>query len=175
EKENHNILLEIQSHPEFINAEKQRASVELKVLDVNDNAPKFDQKQYFGIIHTDSEAGTPVMQVKAFDVDSGPMEGFNIIFKQNNLAHHIFEMDPKSGIITSSLRLKDFNGSLELPFHFLVIAQDESMKSPLQSTAYINILDIDANDLVLTLQRESQEFEPLRDDLTSVLETLNWL
>ena len=49
-----------------------RTEVEISVVDVNDNAPRFSNGPvYSGSVHENAPAGTSVAQVSAYDDDSG--------------------------------------------------------------------------------------------------------
>ncbi|XP_071746982.1 cadherin-99C isoform X2 [Lepeophtheirus salmonis] len=172
--DHYDLQIELQSHPEFINPQRSTVNISLEILDVNDNRPKFADRQYFGILHLDSQPSTPIMQVQATDQDIGPNGDihYSLQIKNNNILD-FFEIHPTSGIITNSIRLSDLNTTVELPIHFQVVAEDEAASAPLKSFAYIviNVLDIDNNDLILTLPDVNlEEFENYRDNITEVLE-----
>lgn len=45
--------------------------IQIDVLDMNDNAPSFKQKQYTGVILENSEIGSSVLNISAVDPDIG--------------------------------------------------------------------------------------------------------
>uniref|UniRef100_A0A915DLS4 Cadherin domain-containing protein n=1 Tax=Ditylenchus dipsaci TaxID=166011 RepID=A0A915DLS4_9BILA len=56
---------------EFVEKEREEfAVVDVYVLDVNDNDPKFDQPNYEFVMDADSLVGTALGKVRAFDIDS---------------------------------------------------------------------------------------------------------
>ncbi|XP_067290311.1 protocadherin gamma-A6-like [Pseudorasbora parva] len=75
--------------------------IELTLLDVNDNAPEFNQSVYRATIAENAPKGTYITAVNASDADS---EGNNLIsysfanFKSNR--NDIFKIDGKTGVIT---------------------------------------------------------------------------
>lgn len=48
-----------------------RAMVNVSIEDINDNPPVFQNKKFYKAINIDSNVGTPLLEVKATDVDYG--------------------------------------------------------------------------------------------------------
>lgn len=55
----------------FDKEDETTLKVVIKLIDVNDNAPKFTSKVFTGGVTTDADFGTEFMQVKAIDADTG--------------------------------------------------------------------------------------------------------
>ncbi|CAB4065760.1 PCDH15 [Lepeophtheirus salmonis] len=170
------ILVELQSRPEFINTDRNEVHIRVNIQDINDHSPLFEKKRYFGIVKKESLPNTPIVQVEATDRDSGSNGKILYSFQSmNNETEDLFQIDSESGIISNILELSESDVDLSKPFQLLVVAEDQSLdiKKRLVSNTnlIINVLDINANDLVLTLPKiNPTEFESHRDDLINVLE-----
>ena len=79
------------------------ATINLKVLDVNDNSPEFYPAQYFTTIEENLPIGSSVIRVSATDKD----EGLNakIKYSLHEGSNGVFEIDESSGIIKLRGRL----------------------------------------------------------------------
>ena len=73
------------------------APVVVKVLDVNDNEPSFQQQFYSGFVSETANSGTTVLQVSANDFDSGKNSELVYSLTSSHLGFHI---DPYSGVVT---------------------------------------------------------------------------
>lgn len=105
--------------------------IKIKLLDVNDNIPYFTEVTT-GTISENEPAGTPVMQVRAFDMD-GTTANNVVMFR---LADHedMFRIDPYTGNITA---LTEFDREDKDFYNVKVIATDNSPSS-LYSTGQPN-------------------------------------
>lgn len=59
-------------------------NVEIEVLDVNDNSPKFNKRIYTGSIRENSPLGTKILQIKATDADSEHFGRVSYTLKSDN-------------------------------------------------------------------------------------------
>ena len=113
-------------------------SVNVVVLDVNDNPPEFTKKMYFANISEMAPHGTRVAQVKAFSRDIGI--NAEISYKLENAEN--FDIDPESGII-SVMRSLDYESQAQ--YMLSVVAQDGGTPA-LSSTSLLNVTVLDFND-----------------------------
>lgn len=74
-------------------------NVTVVVMDVNDNPPVFSSSEYLISLHENSEIGTNVLNIKAYDVDSGA----NGQISYSLIAGHVdkFAIDARNGTITT--------------------------------------------------------------------------
>ncbi|XP_067261327.1 protocadherin-23 isoform X2 [Chanodichthys erythropterus] len=114
---------------------------QVQITDVNDNPPVFDQNNYEESIPEDVHEGTALFRVKAMDRDLGGDSGIIYSIVQSE-QEHLFNIDPTSGLITTSAGL-DHERETEL--RFLVVASDGGSPS-LSSTATVTIHVVDVND-----------------------------
>lgn len=97
--------------------------IKIKVEDVNDNIPYFTEWKS-GVISENEPIGTPVMQVRAFDMDG--TEANNIIHFELADNTEYFAIDPQTGNITA---LKEFDREERDFYNVKVIASDNSPSS----------------------------------------------
>lgn len=97
--------------------------LKIKVEDVNDNIPYFTEVKA-GTILENEPAGTPVMQVRAFDMDG--TEANNIVSFELADNREYFEIDSHTGNITA---LTTFNREERDFYNVKVIASDNSPSS----------------------------------------------
>uniref|UniRef100_A0A8D0EGL2 Cadherin domain-containing protein n=1 Tax=Strix occidentalis caurina TaxID=311401 RepID=A0A8D0EGL2_STROC len=76
--------------------------VAIAVADRNDHDPVFEQGEYRETIRENVEEGYPILQLRATDVDSPPNANIRYRFVNERAAHAVFEIDPRSGLITTS-------------------------------------------------------------------------
>lgn len=94
--------------------------VKIKVLDVNDNIPYFTEVTS-GWIPENEPAGTPVMQVRAFDMDGTAAN--NIVSFRLADNEEYFAIDHNTGNITA---LQMFDREAIDTYHLKIIAEDNS-------------------------------------------------
>ncbi|KAI7793262.1 putative protocadherin-16 [Triplophysa rosa] len=117
------------------------ATVEISVLDVNDNSPKFSSSSYTIDVSEDAAVGSVVLDVTATDVDEG--ENGQILFFLSQEAKGAFTVDPDSGRITTTALL-DREKRASYTFH--VYAVDLSPAAPRNATAQVTATILDIND-----------------------------
>ncbi|KAM9307713.1 cadherin-19-like [Gastrophryne carolinensis] len=117
----------------------------IKVLDVNDNEPKFINRPYIAVVPEMSPIGTSVIQVTAVDRDD-PTQGNNAkVVYSIHPSQPQFSIEIKSGIIRVSSQI---DRETKDTYHVVVLAQDMFGSSgALSSTAtvIINVSDINDN------------------------------
>eukprot|EP00794_Sanderia_malayensis_P018890 gene18890-20792_t len=115
------------------------AEVNIKVLDANDNAPKFLKPVYTGSIDEGSKSGVLVTTVSAVDKDTiGVQEP--IKYKLGKDAGDMFVIDSTTGVITTGS--KEFDREKKDEYRFTVIATD----GKLEGTAIVKCTIRDIND-----------------------------
>ncbi|XP_078366665.1 protocadherin Fat 4-like [Oculina patagonica] len=139
---------------------KAFATVFVKILDRNDNIPKFSQALYTGKIVENSRAGTTVdmhQEIQATDLDAGLYA--DIHYHLNGSERHQFAIDPITGVIsTRKFPLPTLDHERIANYSFYVVAVDEQ-GSGHASFAVVKIQVIDANDNV-------PRFEPSTKNVT---------
>lgn len=71
--------------PETLDRDSHVAKVQVKVLDINDNAPKFEQDVYYAGVSTEAVIGQLVTIINASDADVGVNGTFDLIIVASNL------------------------------------------------------------------------------------------
>lgn len=74
------------------------ATVNINVLDVNDNNPEFYPQKYFVSVQEDSKINTSILKVTATDLDEG--ENAIVTYKLENGGDGLFSIDEWSGVVT---------------------------------------------------------------------------
>lgn len=114
----------------------------VRLLDENDNAPRFTQHYYQTTVWESNNKGTFVMQVKAFDVDEGANSRilYHIVDGNHDNA---FLIEPAfSGIVKTNIVL---DREIRDTYRLKVIATDEGVPQ-MTGTATIHVRIIDVND-----------------------------
>ncbi|KAK3507009.1 hypothetical protein QTP70_000327 [Hemibagrus guttatus] len=111
----------------------------LRISDVNDNAPVFEQIIYETNVFEDAPEGSSVIQVKAHDDDDDSGISYSILQSDQSF---LVNIDPLTGIISTSAGL---DREQESDLVFLVVAVDSGFP-PLTSTATVSICVEDVND-----------------------------
>lgn len=118
-------------------------TVNITILDVNDNPPVFAESAYSAIIPENATVGTPILKVSAIDVDSGDNGQIEYsINRRQSDKENMFKIDPITGEITVS-KVLDFE-TKEL--HELVVVARDKGAQPLETTAFVSIRVTDVND-----------------------------
>ncbi|XP_045495363.1 protein dachsous [Colias croceus] len=118
-------------------------TVNITILDVNDNPPVFAESAYSAMIPENATVGTAVLKVFATDSDAGE-NGFieYSINRRQSDKENMFKIDPNTGEITVNKAL-DFE-TKEL--HELVVVARDKGAQPLETTAFVSIRVTDVND-----------------------------
>lgn len=131
-------------------------NVFIRIIDVNDNHPKFENNEYRRIIHEGDFVFEPQLFVLATDAD-GPLQGGGKVFytiASINTDATVFEIDPISGEITMMKPVKaedTENGRYDL----VIRATDQGKPDPLHSDVkvFVNVGSITNQKPVFTLPR----------------------
>ncbi|XP_041049702.1 protocadherin-1-like isoform X3 [Carcharodon carcharias] len=125
------------------------AILRIAVLDINDNAPKFERSSYEGTVEENSSVGTSILQVRATDLDLGENSQIEYTFAQAaESAHRLLRLDKSSGWITVQGPVDREQVS---QFKFFVHARDKA-PIPKQDRAAVVITVRDRNDNAPTIE-----------------------
>ncbi|KAI4532450.1 hypothetical protein MG293_017715 [Ovis ammon polii] len=122
--------------------------VAVTVADRNDHAPVFEQAQYRETLRENVEEGYPILQLRATDGDAPPNANLRYRFvgppAARAAAADAFEIDPRSGLISTSGRVdREHMESYEL----VVEASDQGQEpGPRSATVRVHITVLDEND-----------------------------
>ncbi|XP_060910932.1 protocadherin Fat 3 [Labrus mixtus] len=122
---------------------KSEVDVDIVVLDVNDNAPLFQNTSYSSVVAENSMIGTTVLQVFAQDQDSekNAIVNYQILSDLYNSSDY-FLIDSTSGLVFTA-RLLDYE--LTQRYNFIVRATD-SGDPALSSDVSVTVFVTDMND-----------------------------
>ncbi|XP_062250273.1 protocadherin alpha-8-like isoform X8 [Platichthys flesus] len=116
----------------------------VNVLDINDNAPIFNQKLYKASVHENVKIGTSIITLNATDLDTGP--NGQLFYSFSKIDHvtntDLFSIDEKTGTVTNK---KNIDFEENNAFEIRVQASDGAL-SPMTSHAKLLIEVIDVND-----------------------------
>ncbi|KAK2828340.1 hypothetical protein Q5P01_019374 [Channa striata] len=116
-------------------------TVEVVVLDVNDNSPVFSKSSYSVEVSEAAAEGTQVLEVSARDADDD-LNG-KVLYFLSGEAHGAFTVDENTGRITTSAPL-DREKVQSYSFH--VFAVDLSPAEPRNTSAQVTVDILDVND-----------------------------
>jgi hypothetical protein len=130
---------------------REEATLVIKIRDINDHAPKFeDCENYSKIAQVEEEkpVGTNVIQVEAKDNDkgeNGEVE-YEILWTHNNERNAPFRIDPSNGLIqTNAVFDRESSGKLN-EYSITVKAKDKGKPHPLSDACSFRIKILDIND-----------------------------
>ncbi|CAD5221759.1 unnamed protein product [Bursaphelenchus xylophilus] len=117
-------------------------SVRAHILDVNDNAPQFDQTSYNVKIPANVSLGYPVITIKAKDADEGDNARISYQLLNADFKGKIyFRIDSDTGMITTT--------SSPLPpdhvFSLTITAFDHGIPQSLESSVHLSVVTVDVN------------------------------
>uniref|UniRef100_A0A8C4NTH0 Protocadherin-16 n=1 Tax=Dicentrarchus labrax TaxID=13489 RepID=A0A8C4NTH0_DICLA len=115
-------------------------TVEVKVLDVNDNSPVFSKTSYSVEVSEDAAEGSKVVEVSAIDADDD-LNG-KVLYFLSREAHGAFTVDENTGIVTTSAPLDREKWA---SYSFQVFAVDLSPAAPRNASVTVTILDVNDN------------------------------
>ncbi|XP_072333668.1 protocadherin-16-like [Scyliorhinus torazame] len=123
-------------------------TLDVSILDVNDNAPIFNQTRYYTMISESLQPGTSLLQVFATDVDEGN-NGVVIyeINRRQSDPNQYFAIDSKTGVIKLNKGL-DYEMK---KVHELVVQAKDNGTEPEVTTAFVTVEVKDYNDNQPTL------------------------
>ncbi|XP_070773757.1 protocadherin-16 [Enoplosus armatus] len=116
-------------------------TVEVKVLDVNDNSPVFSKNSYSVEVSEDAAEGSQVLEVSAVDADDD-LNG-KVLYFLSREAHGAFTVDENTGVIATSAPLDREKWA---SYSFQVFAVDLSPAAPRNTSAQVTVTILDVND-----------------------------
>ena len=122
------------------------ATVELTILDVNDERPEFSLARYSFDVEENGEAGSAVGRVAAIDRDATPYNSFSYGLPEAEDATYAFSIDTKTGVISTTRSLDREDRET---YQLVVVAREDNVYSSEQvhsSTAVVIIRVTDVND-----------------------------
>ena len=118
-------------------------TIEIKVLDINDNSPTFEEDAYDVTVTENVPVGSAIITVKAEDLDQGSSIKYSFSPRTSSTHGDVFDINEDSGTITTKLVI-DYE--LETSYTLNVIARDESLLSlSAQTSVIINVRDLNDN------------------------------
>ncbi|XP_077983801.1 protocadherin Fat 1-like isoform X2 [Glandiceps talaboti] len=114
----------------------------IDVMDVNDNAPQTTQPVYFPSVMEDSQAGTTVVRIEAYDPDVSSNQRLTFGISGGN-PQGFFEIDETTGVITTTNRKLDRERQDE---HSLEVTVSDNGEPAMTSTARVIVSVDDLND-----------------------------
>jgi protocadherin Fat 1/2/3 len=120
-------------------------SVNVQVVDVNDNRPIFEADPYKAFLTENMPGGTTVIQVTANDQDTGSdgQVSYRLLVEPGSNAHELFAIDSESGWITT---LQELDCETRQTYRFYVVAYDHGQTVQLSSQALVEVSITDEND-----------------------------
>lgn len=132
-------------------------TVDIHILDINDNKPEFDEKNIEFTVDEGTDIGSTIGIIKATDIDDG--ENANIVY---SLKSDTVRIDETSGTISIA---KKFDRELIDEYEFVVVARDKG-KPPQNSTAKVRVIVKDLDDNPPVFEKQLYEFR-LKEELQS--------
>ena len=134
-------------------------NIDVKIVDVNDHAPRFRPDIY--TVHTieNMPLGTVIAQVNATDLDAG-LNG-RIMYRLHDSVHDLLSVDPDNGIITTNVVL-DYEKQPKIDF--IAYAQDKG-DPPRSSSASVHLYIKDEDDEVPKFEQEKYTFYVLENQV----------
>ncbi|XP_030643540.1 protocadherin Fat 1a isoform X2 [Chanos chanos] len=120
--------------------------VSIQVKDVNDNRPLFESDPYEAVVVENLPGGTPVIQVKATDLDSGTNGQVAYSLDSNQESGEIvelFSINSETGWVTT---LKELDREKRNKYTISVLATDRGDKVQLTASAKVEVTVADVND-----------------------------
>nr|XP_051684094.1 cadherin EGF LAG seven-pass G-type receptor 1 isoform X2 [Oryctolagus cuniculus] len=129
-------------------------SLEILILDANDNAPRFLRDFYQGSVFEDAAPSTSVLQVSATDRDSGPNGRLLYTFQGGDDGDGDFYIEPTSGVIRTQRRLDRENVAV---YTLWALAVDRGSPAPLSASVEVQVTVLDINDNPPVFERDELE------------------
>uniref|UniRef100_A0A452RIE8 Cadherin EGF LAG seven-pass G-type receptor 1 n=1 Tax=Ursus americanus TaxID=9643 RepID=A0A452RIE8_URSAM len=129
-------------------------SLEILILDANDNAPRFLRDFYQGSVFEDAPPSTSVLQISATDRDSGPNGRLLYTFQGGDDGDGDFYIEPTSGVIRTQRRLDRENVAV---YNLRALAVDRGSPAPLSASVDIQVSVLDINDNPPVFDRDELE------------------
>ncbi|XP_060743723.1 protocadherin-16 [Tachysurus vachellii] len=117
------------------------ATLDISILDLNDNSPVFTSSSYMVEIDEDAPEGTFVLEVTAIDKDEG--SNGQVVYFLSQESRGMFIVDQHNGRIVTAAEL---DREKVASYSFQVFAVDSSASNPRNSSAHVTIHILDVND-----------------------------
>lgn len=118
-------------------------TIDLRVTDINDNAPVFDHEIYHANVMEVSDPGTSVLQVLADDKDEGNNSAITYSLLDTPDSHSgWFRIDPRSGLVTTRVHVDCETD----PVPKLTVVATDNGFPPLSASATVLVTIHDVND-----------------------------
>lgn len=111
------------------------------VVDINDNAPQFNQSLFLGDVNENEPVGTPVMQISAHDLDSGSNGALTYSIPRGQVKSK-FAIDQNTGVISTNSTLD----REEKDVYFLTVNAEDRAFPWRVATCTVKITVMDKND-----------------------------
>lgn len=147
-------ILEISATDLGTPPQTSQQTLTIDLVDVNDNAPQFNQSLFLGNVYENEPVGTPVMNVTAHDPDSGSNGALSYNIPRGEVMPR-FVIDPKSGLISTNSTLD----REEKDVYILTVSASDNAFPFRVATCTVKITVLDKND-------HSPVFNPTRFNLT---------
>ncbi|XP_037542926.1 protocadherin-8 [Nematolebias whitei] len=136
--------VQVTAHDGGVPPKSGTMTVNIKVLDFNDNSPTFEHSSLKVELHEDAPVGHRVLRVHAFDPDQGANGEVTYAFADglSPEAARVFHVDPQSGDVTLRAPV-DFEKRRS--YELLIRASDLG-ENPVPSTCHVVIDVVDVND-----------------------------
>lgn len=116
-------------------------TLDISVLDLNDNSPVFPRSSYSVEVSEDASEGSLVLEVSASDKDEGPNS--QVVYFLNHESRGMFIVDQHTGrIITAAALDREKVAS----YNFKIYAMDSSASNPRNTSAEVTVHILDVND-----------------------------
>ncbi|XP_032795630.2 cadherin-99C isoform X2 [Daphnia magna] len=124
------IEIQLKTTATFLNQDRPTVRVDVTVLDVNDNSPKFLSKypenrftngKFYAAISADAPISSVLVLVAAEDADSGPLGQLTYEIMEETNVGKLFSIDKSTGAIHTE---KMMNAIRQLPMRLIVTARD---------------------------------------------------
>ena len=115
--------------------------LKISVVDVNDNAPQFNQSLFLGNVYENEPIGTTVMQISAHDLDSGTNGALDYSIPRGEVKSK-FTIDANTGVISTNSSLDREEKDVYL---LTVYAKDKAFPFHV-ATCTVKITVLDKND-----------------------------
>nr|XP_004650449.2 cadherin EGF LAG seven-pass G-type receptor 1 [Jaculus jaculus] len=129
-------------------------SLEILILDANDNVPRFLRDFYQGSVFEDAPPSTSVLQVSATDRDSGPNGRLLYTFQGGGDGDGDFYIESTSGVIRTQRRLDRENVAV---YNLRALATDRGSPTSLSTSVDIQVTVLDINDNPPVFEKDELE------------------
>ncbi|XP_075276790.1 protocadherin-7 isoform X4 [Opisthocomus hoazin] len=148
-------------------ARSSQAILRVLITDVNDNSPRFEKSVYEADLAENSSPGTPILQLRAADLDVGVNGQIEYVFgAATESVRRLLRLDETSGWLSVLHRIdrEEVN-----QLRFTVMARDRGQPPKTdKATVVLNIRDENDNVPIIDIRKIGRI--PLRDGVASVAE-----